>query len=104
MNCAAAYPQDEGVVLMLGYGERSSPCRQRPSLHTRINSRSLRVNMLPKLISRPKDCFWFLGLMGFDLVYSVTGFHVTPVHLHPWVKIMIDWMTRATWLRKDLNA
>lgn len=83
MNCTAAYPQDEGAVLMLGYGERSSPCRQRPSRYLRIISRSLMVSDLPKVTSRHEDCFWGLGLMGFDLVYSVTGFHVTPVLCSP---------------------
>jgi hypothetical protein len=70
MNCTVAYPQDEGAVLMLGYGERSSPCRQRPSLHLRIISRSLTWRILQKVISRPKDCFGGWILRGFAAVFA----------------------------------
>lgn len=89
MNFAVvAFPQGEGANLMLGYGERSSPCRQRYNGLLRIISRELTWRILPKVISRPASGFGFKGLMGCSTALDGgqnwgDGFTVTPVHCAP---------------------
>lgn len=68
MNCAiVAFPQGVGAFLMLGYGERSSPCRQRYKGRLCIVSRELTWRILPKVIARPASGF---GFRGFAAVFA----------------------------------